>query len=55
MTTDIQAAVCRTVGEPLEIEVVQLDDPAPDEVRIRVAGSGLCHSDLHVILSLIHI
>ena len=49
MTTDIQAAVCRTVGEPLEIEVVQLDDPAPDEVRIGVAGSGLCHSDLHVI------
>ena len=49
MATDIQAAVCRTVGEPLEIEVVQLDDPAPDEVRIGVAGSGLCHSDLHVI------
>ncbi|SVC57026.1 uncharacterized protein METZ01_LOCUS309880, partial [marine metagenome] len=27
MPTDIQAAVCRTVGEPLEIECVELDDP----------------------------
>ena len=49
MPTDIQAAVCRTVGEPLEIETVELDDPAPDEVRVGVVGSGLCHSDLHVI------
>ena len=49
MPTDIQAAVCRTVGEPLEIEFVELDDPVPDEVRVGVVGSGLCHSDLHVI------
>ena len=49
MPTDIQAAVCRTVGEPLEIECVELDDPVPDEVRVGVVGSGLCHSDLHVI------
>ena len=49
MPTDVKAAVCRTVGEPLEIETVELDDPAPDEVRVGVVGSGLCHSDLHVI------
>ena len=49
MPTDVQAAVCRTAREPLEIETVKLDDPAPDEVRIGVVGSGLCHSDLHVI------
>lgn len=47
MPIDIQAAVFREVGKPLEIETVTLDDPAPDEVRISVVGSGLCHTDLH--------
>lgn len=49
MPTEIQAAVFREVGKPLEVETIELDDPVPDEVRISVVGSGLCHSDLHVI------
>ena len=49
MPTEMQAAVLRKIGEPMEVETVTLDDPAPDEVRIRVVGSGLCHSDLHLI------
>jgi S-(hydroxymethyl)glutathione dehydrogenase/alcohol dehydrogenase len=28
---------------------VELDGPRPEEVRIRVAASGLCHSDYHII------
>ena len=49
MPTEVQAAVLYQVGDPLEIETVEIDDPAPDEIRVGVAGSGLCHSDLHVM------
>lgn len=40
----------REVGAPLSIEDVDLDGPADDEVRIRVAASGLCHSDYHFMI-----
>ncbi len=49
MPTTIKAAVLRTPGDDMTIEDVVLDDPAADEVRVRVVGSGLCHSDLHII------
>ena len=35
--------------KPLTIRTVDLDPPGPDEVLIRVAAAGLCHSDLSVI------
>lgn len=36
---------------PGVLEVRDVDDPVPgpDEVVVRVAGAGLCHSDLHVL------
>jgi len=34
---------------PLEIVDVDLDDPGPGEVLIRIAAAGLCHSDLSAI------
>jgi S-(hydroxymethyl)glutathione dehydrogenase/alcohol dehydrogenase len=43
----MKAAVLHEVGQPLVIEDVELDGPRPDEVRIRVVASGLCHSDYH--------
>ena len=43
----MKAAVLREVGKPLTIEDVQVGDPAPNEVRIRTAAAGVCHSDLH--------
>lgn len=49
MPTQIDAAILRVPGEDMLVESVTLDDPAADEVRVRVVGSGLCHSDLHVI------
>ncbi len=49
MPTMINAAILRAPGEDMLIEQVTLDDPAADEVRVRVVGSGLCHSDLHII------
>lgn len=36
-------------SRPLEIVELDLADPGPGEVRIRVAAAGICHSDLSVI------
>lgn len=36
-------------SKPLEIWEVDLEPPGPDEVLVRVAAAGLCHSDLSVI------
>ncbi len=47
MTTSIQAAVCREFGAPLTIETLDLADPRPGEVQLRVVASAICHSDIH--------
>jgi propanol-preferring alcohol dehydrogenase len=36
-------------GEPLRIDDVPKPEPAGTEVRIRVAGCGVCHTDLHIV------
>ncbi|HSW14398.1 MAG TPA: NAD(P)-dependent alcohol dehydrogenase [Solimonas sp.] len=43
---DILAAVSRVPKQPFSIETLRLDDPREDEVRVRIAGVGLCHTDL---------
>ena len=53
----IRAAVLQTMGaalpyaesRPLSIETIELAPPGRDEVMIKVAAAGLCHSDLSVI------
>lgn len=45
----MQAAVYRGPQRPLEITEVPTPTPGPDEVLVRVAGCGLCHTDLHYI------
>ena len=45
----MKAAVLRAVGQPLQIEDVQIGLPGPREVLIRTAATGVCHSDLHFI------
>ena len=42
----ITAAVVREKSGPFVIEELELDDPRGDEVLVRMAGSGLCHTDL---------
>ncbi|GGQ91867.1 Zn-dependent alcohol dehydrogenase [Streptomyces flaveolus] len=49
MSTRITAAVLNTAPGLLEIEELVIDDPGPDEVLVKVAYAGLCHSDLHEI------
>jgi NDMA-dependent alcohol dehydrogenase len=43
-----QAAVLWEYGRDWEIEELTLDDPREGEVLVRLAASGLCHSDEHV-------
>ena len=43
----MKAAVMREVGKPLQIEDVQISKPGPNEVLIRTAAAGVCHSDVH--------
>lgn len=37
------------ITKPLKVQELDLDDPGPDEVLIRVTAAGICHSDLSVI------
>ncbi|GHG22942.1 Zn-dependent alcohol dehydrogenase [Streptomyces zaomyceticus] len=42
----IRAAVLPAVGSPLEITGIELPEPGPGQVRVRLAAAGVCHSDL---------
>jgi S-(hydroxymethyl)glutathione dehydrogenase / alcohol dehydrogenase len=46
--TVIRAAVLERPGTEPRIEELTLDEPRAGEVRVRMAASGVCHSDLHV-------
>ncbi len=43
----MKAAVCRTFGEPLEIEEVELGELGPNDVHVDIAACAICHSDIH--------
>jgi S-(hydroxymethyl)glutathione dehydrogenase / alcohol dehydrogenase len=48
VATKIRAAVLHEFGKPLVVEELELDPPKGGEVLVRMAASGVCHSDLHV-------
>ena len=48
--TALRAAVYTGINRPLQLETLELDEPGPGEVAVRIEASGLCHSDLHVML-----
>lgn len=43
----MKAAVFREAGKPLTIEEIPTPSPGPGEALVRVAGCGMCHTDLH--------
>lgn len=43
---EITAALSRSPDSPFTLESVELDEPRPDEVLVRVHATGLCHTDL---------
>jgi S-(hydroxymethyl)glutathione dehydrogenase/alcohol dehydrogenase len=45
----MRAVVLEAPGEPLHVETLPLPRPLWGEVSVRVAGCGVCHTDLHVM------
>jgi Zn-dependent alcohol dehydrogenase len=46
---NVRAAVLEQTGGPLVVSDLELAPPGPDEVLVRLAASGVCHSDLNAI------
>lgn len=45
MPTTITAAVARAHKAPLVLETLELDDLRPNEARVRLVATGICHTD----------
>ena len=45
----MKAAVLYEPHRPLTVEEIDLDDPKAGEVKIKLVGGGVCHSDYHRI------
>ena len=43
----MKAAVLEEFGEPLVIQELELQDPQPGEVLVRLVACGVCHTDLY--------
>lgn len=44
----IQAAVSREGARHPQIEAVEIEDPRPGEILVRIIASGICHTDIGV-------
>jgi len=49
MGNTMRAAVVHAFKRPLEIEHVPIPVPGPGEVLVKIAASGVCHTDLHAV------
>jgi propanol-preferring alcohol dehydrogenase len=47
MAKTMKAAVVREFGKPLIIEELPIPTPGPDQILVRIAATGVCHTDLH--------
>ena len=45
----MKAAICYEPGQPLVVEEVRLEAPGSGEVKVRLAATAICHSDIHLI------
>ncbi|MDL1901423.1 Zn-dependent alcohol dehydrogenase [Anaerolineae bacterium CFX9] len=45
----IKAALLRGANLPFEVTTLDLEPPGTGEVRVRIAASGVCHSDWHLV------
>ena len=46
MTVQATAALLRNPAGPFALEPIDLDDPAGDELLVRIEACGICHTDL---------
>ena len=44
-----KAAILWEVNTPWSVEEIELDDPQEGEVQVKLAASGMCHSDEHLM------
>ena len=49
MTTTVRAWAAPGAGEPLEPITIVRRDLRPDDIRVRIAYAGICHSDIHTV------
>jgi propanol-preferring alcohol dehydrogenase len=47
MDRTMKAAVVTRLGAPLEIREVDRPEPGPGQILMKVAASGVCHTDVH--------
>jgi S-(hydroxymethyl)glutathione dehydrogenase/alcohol dehydrogenase len=52
VTRTTRAAVLHEFGSPLVIEELALDPPRAGEIQVRIAATGVCHSDLDTVKGL---
>ena len=45
----MKAAVCYELGKPLVVEDINIDPPQEGEVKVKMAATAICHSDIHAI------
>lgn len=49
MSIQANGAVIRHLGSKWSVETLEVAEPGPTEVRIKVMASGFCHSDDHLV------
>ena len=47
MSKSMQAAVVTAFDQPLTVTEVPIPEPGPDQILVRIAATGVCHTDLH--------
>ena len=45
---ETEAAILWGTGQDWKVETIELDPPKAGEVLVRIAASGMCHSDEHL-------
>src|SRR5262249_34269120 len=49
MSIKCRAAILVEPNKPLVVDEVELPDPEPDQVWVKLFASGVCHSQLHTM------
>ena len=49
----MKAAICYERNQPVRVDEVELDPPGREEVRVRLAATGVCHSDLSFVQGIV--
>jgi propanol-preferring alcohol dehydrogenase len=49
MSKTMQAAIVRELGKPLIIEETAIPTPGPGQILVKIAATGVCHTDLHAV------